>query len=333
MVATRAARPLAAADGLRVACAMQTTTTMRRALEPILAIAFLAGIAMFLATATAGKLFDDRSTTGCSSASRRSSPARSSRSRTTGSAARALLLGLRCLGSMSRYRRARYVVGLSTAPFVLALVVVWPLRIAIFGADLFRSGGSDEGVTAHELTVVDGAFALWALALIVVGVRTVESWSWVRSIGATAFAAALFALLVLAAVLALARRDASPRRRELLLRHRVRVLLLREAPLRTSAAYASSASRSRVARCAYRLTNRGTVPAVEAEQVVPDEHLAVAVGAGADPDRRDRERGRDPRRDGRRHALEHEREAAGRLERERVARRAAAPSRPSAPAP
>ena len=102
---------------------------------------------------------------------------------------------------MSRYRRARYVVGLSTAPFVLALVVVWPLRIAIFGADLFRSGGSDEGTTAHVLTVVDGAFTVWALALVVVGVRTVESWSWVRSLCATAFAAALFALLVLAAVL------------------------------------------------------------------------------------------------------------------------------------
>ena len=51
---------------------------------------------------------------------------------------------------------------------------------------------------------------------------------------------------------------------------------------------------------------------------MPDEHLPVALGAGADPDRRDGERRGDPRGDRRRHRLEHDREAAGRLERERV---------------
>ena len=59
------------------------------------------------------------------------------------------------------------------------------------------------------------------------------------------------------------------------------------APLRTSSAYVSSASRATVARSAYRLTKRGARPCVEAEQVVPDEHLAVALRAGADADRRD----------------------------------------------
>lgn len=169
--------------------------------EPIVAITFLAGIAMFLSTATAGALFTDPEfdwllvfveaiVAGALVAIQ---------NYWLGGAA--LLLGLRCLGSMTRYRRARYIIGLSTAPFVLALVVLWPLRIAIFGADLFRPGGSDEGVTANVLTVVDGAFTVWALALIVIGVRTVEGWSWARSAAAGAFAAALFGLLVLAAVL------------------------------------------------------------------------------------------------------------------------------------
>ena len=175
--------------------------TMDALSEPIVAITFVAGIAMFLATATAGQLFDDPEFDWllvCVEAIVAGALVAIQNYWLGGAA---LLLGLRCLGSMSRYRRARYVVGLSTAPFVLALIVVWPVRIAIFGADLFRSGGSDDGATAHVLTVVDGAFTLWALALVVVGVRTVESWSWVRSLCATAFAAALFALLVLAAVL------------------------------------------------------------------------------------------------------------------------------------
>ena len=49
-----------------------------------------------------------------------------------------------------------------------------------------------------------------------------------------------------------------------------------------------------------------------------DQHLAVGAGAGADPDRRDGEPPRDHRRDRLGHALEHDREASGRLERERV---------------
>jgi hypothetical protein len=169
--------------------------------EPIVAITFLAGIAMFLSTATAGSLFDEQEYDWllvCVEAVFAGGLVALQNYWLGGAA---LLLGLRCLGSMSRYRRARYVVGLSTAPFVLALAVVWPLRIAIFGSDLFRQGGSDEGAAGAVLTTVDGAFTIWALALVVIGVRTVEGWSWARSTAATAFAAALFALLVLAAVL------------------------------------------------------------------------------------------------------------------------------------
>ena len=79
---------------------------------------------------------------------------------------------------------------------------MWPLRIAIFGEDLFRSDGSDEGTTGYVLNGVDAVFVLWALLLAIVGVRTVEGWSIVRSVGATAFAATLFGLLLAAAIFA-----------------------------------------------------------------------------------------------------------------------------------
>ena len=43
---------------------------------------------------------------------------------------------------------------------------------------------------------------LWSLLLAIVGVRTVEGWSVLRSLGAAAFAATLFGLLLAAAVFA-----------------------------------------------------------------------------------------------------------------------------------
>ena len=80
---------------------------------------------------------------------------------------------------------------------------------------------------------------------------------------------------------------------------------------------ANSASAERIVSpiSAYRLTKRASATRVEPEEVVPDEHLTVAVEPGADADRRDRELAGDARCDGCRHRLEDEREAAGRLER------------------
>src|SRR5579863_5176103 len=53
----------------------------------------------------------------------------------------------------------------------------------------------------------------------------------------------------------------------------------------------------------------------DAEKVVPDEHLPVARGTGADPDRRDVKPFGHARRDGCGNGLEDHRKAAGRLER------------------
>jgi len=170
--------------------------------EPMVAVTILAGTAMFLSTATAGQLFDDPEFDWLLVAVEAFFAGVLVALQNYWLGGAALLLGLRSLGSMARYRTARQIVGLSTIPFVLALLVVWPVRIAVFGEDLFRSGGSDEGTTGYVLNAVDAGFVLWALALAIVGVRTVEGWGLVRSLGATAFAATLFGLLLAVAILA-----------------------------------------------------------------------------------------------------------------------------------
>ncbi len=170
--------------------------------EPMVALTILAGTAMFLSTATAGQLFDDPEFDWLLIAVEAFFAGVLVALQNYWLGGAALLLGLRSLGSMARYRTARQIVGLSTAPFVLALIVVWPVRILVFGGDLFRSGGSDEATSGYVLNAVDAGFVLWSLVLAVVGVRTVEGWSLVRSLGAAAFAATLFGLLLAAAIFA-----------------------------------------------------------------------------------------------------------------------------------
>ncbi len=51
---------------------------------------------------------------------------------------------------------------------MLSLLFVWPVRIAMFGKDAFRSGGSDHGAAEDVFRGFDvGLFALWAIVLLV----------------------------------------------------------------------------------------------------------------------------------------------------------------------
>lgn len=170
--------------------------------EPVTAVAFLAGISLFLSTGTAGRLYDQADFDPLLVAVQAIVAGALVALQNYWLGGAALLLGLRGLGSETRYRVARQVVGLSTAPFVLSLVLVWPVRIGIFGQDLFRSGGADEGAGGDVFRGIDAALVVWAFAIALMGVRTVEGWSWLRSLGATAVAAGLLALLALAALLA-----------------------------------------------------------------------------------------------------------------------------------
>jgi hypothetical protein len=112
-----------------------------------------------------------------------------------------LLFGAaRRFGGLGSYRRARHVLALSGAPLALALFTLWPLRIAIYGQDLFRTGGTDWGPGDRIFGgLLYLAFA-WSAVLLVLGVRSVHGWSWGRSLATVGLAAALPALVVLATV-------------------------------------------------------------------------------------------------------------------------------------
>jgi hypothetical protein len=113
----------------------------------------------------------------------------------------ALLYGAaRRLGGLGSYRRARHLIALSSAPLALALFTLWPVRIAIYGEDLFRTGGNDWGPGDRIFGALLYAALVWSALLLVTGVRSVHGWSWVRSAGTVALAAALPALIVLATV-------------------------------------------------------------------------------------------------------------------------------------
>jgi hypothetical protein len=107
-----------------------------------------------------------------------------------------VFFGVRLVGSLGDFRRARQTVGFALVPLAASLLVLLPLRLAIYGGDTFRAGGTDEGAGETTLLVLQLAFAAWSLVLLVVGVRVVHGWSWQRSLAALAAAAALLAALL-----------------------------------------------------------------------------------------------------------------------------------------
>jgi hypothetical protein len=100
------------------------------------------------------------------------------------------------LGSGADYRLARHVVGYSAAPLALGALVLWPLRLAIYGGDLFRAGGSDGGVDGSVFALAELGLALWALALLVCGARYALRLPWPHAAAACVLPAVLAGLAV-----------------------------------------------------------------------------------------------------------------------------------------
>jgi hypothetical protein len=107
-----------------------------------------------------------------------------------------LFFGARLLGSLGTFRRERQLVAFAAVPLAASLLLLLPLRLALFGGDTFRSGGSDEGAGESALLAIQLGFAVWSLGLLVLGVQVVHGWSWPRSLAAVAAAAALLAAVV-----------------------------------------------------------------------------------------------------------------------------------------
>jgi hypothetical protein len=137
--------------------------------EPVLAIVILAGIAGVLSTSIAGGLLDDPRVDGLSLAVWA----------LLGGASYGFLVywlgGLMVhalaagIGAGTSYRQARHLVGLAAAPLALSLLLLWPIRIAIYGGDVFRTGGTDSGLGDKVFEGLVAASYVWVLGLVALG--------------------------------------------------------------------------------------------------------------------------------------------------------------------
>jgi hypothetical protein len=157
--------------------------------EPVLLVVILAGIAGVLTTGTAAHLMDADGT-GLSA---------------TLVAIWAFLFGaiygafayfavggllhlsLKLFGSLGTYRRSRHIVAFAAVPMALSLVL-WPVKLSLYGGDWFRTGGGDAGNGGAVFDLLTYCFFLWTVVLLVTGVRAVHGWTRRRALAATALA-------------------------------------------------------------------------------------------------------------------------------------------------
>ncbi|HET7136825.1 MAG TPA: Yip1 family protein [Gaiellaceae bacterium] len=96
----------------------------------------------------------------------------------------------KAFGSQGSYRRARHVLAFAAVPVALSLVL-WPVKLALYGDDWFRTGGRDAGPGGVACDVLTAGFFAWSIVLLATGVRSVHGWAWPRALAATALALAL----------------------------------------------------------------------------------------------------------------------------------------------
>jgi hypothetical protein len=156
--------------------------------EPILLVVWLAGIAAVLADATT--YLDDGTRSGLDLAVWAFFAGG-----ITGGFAYFVAGGIldrvvKAFGSQGSYRRSRHVLAFAAVPVALSLVL-WPVKLALYGDDWFRSGGRDAGAAGTVFDVLTFGFFAWSAVLLVVGVRSVHGWTWPRALAATALALAV----------------------------------------------------------------------------------------------------------------------------------------------
>ena len=161
-------RPREVFEGIRD----DSDTAARVRSEAVLALVLLAGIASVLWTPTYGRLQDDVANDALNVAVI---------AFVGGSlyGVLAYFLGggvvyalTRAVGGAS-YRQVRHVLAFAAAPVALSLLVVWPVRLAVYGGDVFKTGGADHGGGNDAFYGVELVFVLWALALLALGLRIV----------------------------------------------------------------------------------------------------------------------------------------------------------------
>jgi hypothetical protein len=164
--------------------------------EPILLVTWLAGAAAVLATPTAAGLLDDPDYDALLLAVWTFIAGGIYGAVGYFMLGFGLHFGARLLGSLGSFRRERQIVGFALVPLALSLLVLLPVRLALYGGDTFREGGVDEGAGETTLLALQLGFAAWSLGLLVLGVKVVHGWSWPRSLAALGAAVLLLAAVV-----------------------------------------------------------------------------------------------------------------------------------------
>jgi hypothetical protein len=103
--------------------------------------------------------------------------------------------GARAAGTDASYRRLRQLLAFAAVPVALSLLV-WPVRLAVYGGDVFRTGGSDRGAGNAVFEALEVAALVWAASLLVAGLRAYHSWAWPRALAAACPALALLAVVL-----------------------------------------------------------------------------------------------------------------------------------------
>ena len=166
--------------------------------EPVLAIVLLAGMAWALSTSTAAHLMDDDDYDAIIVAIWVFFVGGIYGFFAYFALGGVLHRAVRALGSRGTYRRSRHVLAFASVPLAVSLVA-WPVKLAAFAGDAFRTGGSDAGAGGAAFVAIEVVFLAWAVALLVIGVRTVHGWTWARA-GAAVVVAACACVAILAAV-------------------------------------------------------------------------------------------------------------------------------------
>lgn len=170
--------------------------------EPMIALLFLAGLSIFFMTRTAGTLYDNPDYDGITVVLEAIVTVPLTALQNYWLGGWAVHFGVSRAGATGRTRQARHLVGLAQAPLVLALLVLLPIRLAVYGSDMFRSGGADAGVGGHVFDGLNLAFVAWSFVLLVVGTRAVWGWSWPRTLASLALGFVVLGGSVALAVLA-----------------------------------------------------------------------------------------------------------------------------------
>lgn len=164
--------------------------------EPVTALVFLAGIAAVLLAPRFGSLLDDPAIDGLLVAVLAVAAGSIYGFFAYWLLGWTLSRGIKALRGRGSARSSRHVLAFAAAPLALSLVAVWPLRLAVYGSDVFRSGGSDSGTGGQVFEWVSVAFAAWSVVLLVLGVRVVQRWGWARALVASVSSIGLLALVL-----------------------------------------------------------------------------------------------------------------------------------------